>query len=68
MTIWKVRRGVPLLFLVYINDIIDLLIQGKAYLFADDTALFFSSHSFNLNALKPQSSDLTLVNDFYIYL
>lgn len=51
------------MFLVYVNDVKNLLIQGKSYLFADDTALFFSSQSIHLNALKAQS-DLILMNDF----
>lgn len=67
----SVEKGVPqgsclgpLFFLVYINDIGELHLQGEPYLYADDTSLFYSSASVNLNILKAQS-DLDNLNSFF---
>lgn len=39
----------PLLFLIYINDFNKLPLNGTPFLFADDSALFYSSHSISDN-------------------
>jgi hypothetical protein len=35
----------PILYLIYANELCDLSIKGKITAFADDTAIFFDSHS-----------------------
>lgn len=67
----RVLKGVPqgsvlgpLLFLIYINSIAGLPIRGKLYLFADDTAVVYSSPSAFSNCAMA-STDLTSFQDFY---
>jgi hypothetical protein len=54
----------PLLFLIYVNDVQNQLIQGKLYLFADDTALFYSNSTLSINCMKAQS-DLQLIDEYF---
>lgn len=54
----------PLLFLIYINDISDLHLDGQLFLFADDTAIFYSSPSASTNC-EMATSDLSIVNRFF---
>lgn len=65
----KVLRGVPqgsclgpLLFLVYVNDLSALSLSGRLYLFADDTAIFYSSQDIQENCRNAES-DLGIVQD-----
>lgn len=65
------RRGVPqgsclgpLLFLIYVNDLHTIPTHGKAYLFADDTAIFYSSPSFDVNVSEAES-DLVRINGYF---
>lgn len=50
--------------MVYINDLDELQLQGETFLYADDTSLFYSSTSINLNILKAQS-DLVKLERFF---
>lgn len=67
----EVTRGVPqgsvlgpLLFLIYINDISNLPLKGKSYLFADDSTIAYSSPSFVLNS-EMAEYDLNLLRRFF---
>lgn len=53
----------PLLFLVYVNDISKLSLNGKLFLYADDTALFYSSPSCHQNCVNAEI-DLAQLNAF----
>lgn len=66
-----VTRGVPqgsilgpLLFVIYVNNISMLPLAGKSFLFADDTALIYSSPSPQINCNMAES-DLVLLNQFF---
>ena len=55
----------PLLFLIYFNDLKDLDLKGKLYLFADDSAIFYSSNDIKTNC-DVAGTDLNHLNDYYI--
>lgn len=66
-----VSRGVPqgsilgpLLFLIYVNGIAKLHLKGKLFLFADDTAILYSSPSSYVNAAMAET-DLLHLNNFF---
>jgi hypothetical protein len=50
----------PLLFLIYINDIIDHISNSKAILFADDTTMLFENSSF-ANLIQSMNDNLNIV-------
>lgn len=54
----------PLLFLVYINDLFRLGISGKPFLYADDSAFFYTGNDFAANVDMIQS-DLSILGDFF---
>lgn len=54
----------PLLFLVYINDMHRLPLKGTPFLYADDSALFYSGQNINSNIVVIRE-DLILINDFF---
>lgn len=53
----------PLLFLIYINDMANLNLEGHLMLYADDTAIFYSDKNINTIFNKMQS-DLVLINEY----
>ena len=55
----------PLLFLIYINDLINCSDLGKFILFADDTNIFVSGHSYEI-AVQKANMILTSVSSYYI--
>ena len=71
-TVETIRCGVPqgsvlgpLLFLIYVNDIANVLQDNKLKLFADDTNLFLSSRSFH--ELEATANDcLSKMNDWFL--
>lgn len=54
----------PLLFLLYINDMSALELRGILRLFADDSAVFFGSNSFNTNE-EDLKHDLELISEYF---
>ena len=59
-TLWLVcHRGSvlgPLLFLLYINDIVNSAFQGETVIFADDTNIFVTGNNEEKNLLFSQQS------------
>ena len=55
--------GGPLLFLIYINDILELPLKGKITLLADDTTLTETGNSFE-ELENNANHDLNLINDW----
>ena len=53
----------PLLFLIYINDLINCSDLGKFILFADDTYIFVSGHSYEI-AVQKANMILTSVSSY----
>ena len=53
----------PLLFLIYINDLINCSYLGKFILFADDTNIFVSGHSYE-KAVQKANTILTSVSSY----
>ena len=53
----------PLLFLIYINDLINCSDLGKFILFADDTNIFVSGHSYEI-AVQKANMTLTSVSSY----
>ncbi|KAG6458312.1 hypothetical protein O3G_MSEX010807 [Manduca sexta] len=56
----------PLLFLIYINSIGKLGLNGDITLYADDTCLFYFGHSIDSIVLNAQK-DLDLLNEWFQY-
>lgn len=63
----SVDRGVvqgsllgPLFFLVYINEIANLELNGQSFLFADDTTIVYSSESYATNCTTAEADLRTL--------
>lgn len=54
----------PLLYLVYINDIGELDIEGDLRLFADDTAIFYKGGTSECN-IRRVRSDLRKIEEFF---
>ena len=54
----------PLLFIIYMNDLVNVLNYCKCILFADDTTLYHASKNIN-NCKKQLESDLTIVNNWF---
>lgn len=56
----------PVLFLIYINSIINIKLKGKVYMFADDTTLIYSADSIQQirNAIE---SDLSVLSSWLSY-
>lgn len=72
-TTGKIKKGVPqgtilgpLLFLIYINDILDILPSGDILSYADDTAVFSSSNNWN-QAKLDMNLKLEKINIWLIY-
>lgn len=66
-----VRNGVPqgsslssLLFLMYINDILDLELTGYLQLYADDALLIYSGNNIS-NLCKDINNDLEIINTWF---
>ncbi len=53
----------PLLFSIYINDLLSLNISGKIVSFADDTVITFRGKSWN-EAKQIAENDLIIINDW----
>ena len=51
----------PLLFTIYINDMFEILIQGKIVSFADDTAIFYESSDWNTLKRTVESDFINIV-------
>jgi hypothetical protein len=54
----------PILFLIYINNLTNLNIQGKFYLFADDTAVLFTGRDWE-TLIETASRDLSLIKKWF---
>lgn len=54
----------PLLFLIFINDVHKLDLLGSIQLYADDSALFYSSKNVDLNLLH-MKTDLKLLKHYF---
>lgn len=54
----------PLLFLVYVNDLCSVSTNGRTYMFADDTALFYLSQDILVNCSNAED-DLHVVNNYF---
>lgn len=54
----------PLLFLIYVNDLLNLKINSRIYSFADDTAILFSAKS-KFELVKKINNDLKLVTAWF---
>lgn len=54
----------PILYLIYVNDLAKLRIQGNIRLFADDTSIFYTQNTVqqNMNALE---NDIKLIDEYY---
>lgn len=54
----------PILYLIYVNDLAKLPLQGNIRLFADDTSIFYTKHTIhqNMNALE---KDIKLIDEYY---
>ena len=52
----------PLLFLIYINDMTNILKYSKPIIFADDTNLIFSSKSFDILQTNLQDDLYNLIH------
>jgi hypothetical protein len=66
-----IRSGVPqmsslstLLFLIYINDFLDLPIRGYAQLYADDALLIYSGHDLG-SLCNMINEDMILINKWF---
>lgn len=67
----RVKTGVPqgsvlgpTLFLIYINDVQTLPLRGRLYLYADDTALFYSGSDDASNCCD-MNFDLALLSNYF---
>lgn len=56
----------PLLFLIYINNVAKLRINGKLFLFADDTALVSNGCAWD-DVFDQASSDLLIIKNWFDY-
>lgn len=54
----------PLPFLIYMNDVLNVPLEGELYLFADDSATFYVDDDVTQNCLKMESDLVTLSNYF----
>ena len=54
----------PLFFLIYVNDIFHLKLQGHLFSFADNTSLVISSYD-ETTLIKKINDDLSLVNGWF---
>lgn len=69
---FRIKMGVPqgsilgpLLYLIYINDMGNLPIQGRLQLYADDCALFYADENVDVNITKMQS-DMQIIADYFL--
>jgi len=53
----------PLLFIIFMNDIFELKLNGKLYLFADDMSLIINAKNYRELQLKIES-DLNVINNW----
>ncbi|CAK1585636.1 unnamed protein product [Parnassius mnemosyne] len=56
----------PLLFLTYINNIVNLNLSGHLSLYADDTCLFYFAHSIH-EIISQAQKDLDILNEWFSY-
>lgn len=54
----------PLMFLIFINDISQLPLFGKIYLFADDSSLFYPGQN-NIEIKRKMERDLVIINEYF---
>lgn len=54
----------PTLFLIYVNDLLDLKISGRIYSFADDTSILFSAKS-KSQLLEKINSDTKILSAWF---
>lgn len=54
----------PLLFLIYVNDMYKLPLKGDLFLFADDSAIFYSSDSVSKN-IDNMGSDYLIFSKYF---
>ena len=56
----------PLLFLVYVNSILELPLKGPVFPFADDTAIVYSGVNFEVSR-KKCGTDLKILSHWFIF-
>ena len=56
----------PLLFLIYIDDVVNVISHGKVTMYADDTTLYVSGTSLNDIQFKLQEDLIALKNGYRI--
>lgn len=54
----------PLLYLIYVNDLGKLRLNGNTRLFADDTSMFYTEPTTQLN-MAALESDLVLIDEYF---
>lgn len=54
----------PLLFLIYVNDLLKLNLKGSIFSFADDTALIYKAQSYDV-ILQDITADMTQVKEWF---
>jgi len=64
---YGIQQGIlgPILFSIYVNNLLELEINGNILAFADDTVLFFEGQNWNEMETKANLG-LSIVNKWYI--
>lgn len=56
----------PLLFLIYVNSILELKLQGPVFSFADDTAVVYAGEKIE-EAKRKAENDLIILSNWFLY-
>lgn len=54
----------PILYLIYVNDLANLQLQGNMRLFADDTSIFYTQSTIQQNMCSLEN-DIKLIDEYY---